>query len=102
MESWLTGKQKEVNETVNRVEQRKITAEESSKAGKDTSKKLTGETSNWKEDLETRKKRLEEKKEGDLAACESNCPKGSKKHLDELFSFTGVFRTLKNIYDGFF
>ena len=79
MESWLTGKQDEVTETVNRVKQRKITAEESSKTGKQTSDKLAEETSDWKKDLEKRKQRLEEKKEGDLAACESNCPKGSKK-----------------------
>ena len=94
MESWLTGKQNEVKETVNRVEQRKILAEESSRTGKYTSDNLAGETSNWKEDLERRKERLEEKKEGDLAACESNCPKGSKKYLDYLFSSIDAYKTL--------
>ena len=84
MRSWLTEKQVEVTEIVNRVEQRKIAAERSSQTGRNVSANLASETDTWKEDLQTRKQRLEEKKggkDGDVAACESNCPEGSVKNI---------------------
>lgn len=84
MRSCLTEKQVEVTEIVNRVEQRKIAAERSSQTGRNVSANLASETDTWKEDLQTRKQRLEEKKggkDGDVAACESNCPEGSVKNI---------------------